>query len=130
MPNLDELTHDMDFTIGGETFHVHDVAPDVLMTLESVQADEVKNEDGEAKDTVEESVMDRIDTQILAFLNGDADSVERWRALRARTENVVPLWKIIEMRELLWATQSERPTMPPSLSVAGRGKTAPTSRGA
>ena len=125
MPNLDELSHDMDFTIGGETFHVHDVNPDVLMTLEAVQADEIP-ENGQP----EETVMDRIDKQILAFLNGDPDAVTRYKALRARKENVVPLWKIVQMRELLWETQSERPTNLPSPSAAGPGRTAPTSRGA
>jgi hypothetical protein len=122
MPNLDELTHDMSFTIGGETFLVHDVSPDVLMTMESDT--EAETSDDAA---TQQNAMERVDEQILAFLNGDADSTERWKALRARKENVVPLWKILEFRRQLWETQSERPTTPPSLSVAGRGRTAPTS---
>lgn len=125
MPNLDELTHDMSFTVGGETFIVHDVPPDVLMTMES-DTDAEESED----EAVQKSAMERVDEQILAFLNGDEESVRRYRDLRGRTENVVPLWKILEFRRLLWETQSERPTMPPSPSVAGRGRTAPTSRAA
>ncbi len=125
MPNLDDLTHDMSFTVGGETFIVHDVPPDVLMTMESDTEAETSKDEEEQK-----SAMERVDEQILAFLNGDEESVRRYRDLRARTENVVPLWKILEFRRLLWETQSERPTMPPSLSVAGRGRTAPTSTAA
>ena len=125
MPNLDELTHDMSFTVGGETFIVHDVPPDVLMTMESDTEAETSKDEEEQK-----SAMERVDEQILAFLNGDEESVRRYRDLRGRTENVVPLWKILEFRRLLWETQSERPTMPPSLSVAGRGRTAPTSTAA
>lgn len=125
MPNLDELTHDMSFTVGGETFIVHDVPPDVLMTMES-DTDAETSED----DAVQKSAMERVDEQILAFLNGDEESVRRYRDLRSRTEEPVPLWKILEFRRLLWETQSERPTNPPLPSVAGRGPTARTSRAA
>lgn len=121
MPNLDELSHEMEFIIGGETFIVHDVPPDVLMTMES-------DEEGEEKE--EKSALQQVDDQILAFLNGDTAQVERYKALRARTENVVPLWKLLEFRRLLWETQSSRPTIPPSPSVAGRGKTVRTSEAA
>ena len=73
--------------------------------------------------------MEVIDEQILLFLNGDADATARWKALRARKapEKVVPLWKILEFRRQLWETQSDRPTNPPSTSVAGRGRSAVTS---
>jgi len=121
MPNLDELTHEMDFTIGGEKFIVHDVSPDVLMTMES-------DEEGEAAE--ERGAMERVDEQITMFLNGDKEQVERYKALRTRTENVVPLWKILEFRRLLWETQSNRPTNEPSGSATGRGKTARTSEAA
>ncbi len=125
MPNLDELTHDMSFTIGGETFVVHDVSPDVLMTMESDTEAETSEDEEE-----QQSAMERVDEQILAFLNGDEESVRRWKDLRTRTENVVPLWKILEFRRLLWETQSERPTTQPSPSAAGRGRTVPSSGGA
>lgn len=126
MPNLDELSHDMSFTIGGETFIVHDVSPDVLLTME--EGDEEEPAEGEADDG--SGTMKRIDDQILMFLNGDEDSVRRWKALRGRTENIVPLWKLLEFRRLLWETQSARPTNPPAPSVAGRGRIAPTSEAA
>lgn len=123
MPNLDELTHDMSFTIGGETFIVHDVSPDVLMTMEEV----VEPEEGEQE---EKGALERVDEQIIAFLNGDKEQVDRYTALRARTENVVPLWKLLEFRRLLWETQSNRPTNEPSGSASGRGRTVRTSEAA
>ncbi len=125
MPNLDELTHDMKFTIGGETFLVHDVPPDVLMTMESDTSAETSEDEG-----VQQTAMQRVDEQILAFLNGDEESTKRYRDLRARTTDPVPLWKILEFRRLLWETQSERPTNLPSPSAGGPGRTAPTSRAA
>jgi hypothetical protein len=121
MPNLDELSHEMEFTIGGETFIVHDVSPDVLMAMES-------DEEGEAAE--EKSALQQVDEQIISFLNGDQAQVEKYKAMRARTENVVPLWKLLEFRRLLWETQSNRPTEQPSPSVAGRGRTARTSEAA
>ena len=63
MPNLDDLAHDMSFTLGGETFLVHDVSPDLLMTMESDTAPE-ESED----EDVQQSAMERVDEQILAFL--------------------------------------------------------------
>jgi hypothetical protein len=118
MPNLDELSHDMSFIIGGETFTVHDVSPDVLMTME-------RDEEGEAAE--DKGAMERVDEQIVMFLNGDQEQVARYKALRARDVNPVPLWKILEFRRLLWETQSNRPTEQPSASAVGRGRTAPTS---
>ena len=125
MPNLDEVAHDMSFTIGGETFLVHDVQPDVLMTMESDADAETSQDEG-----VQKTAMQRVDEQILAFLNGDEESVKRWNQLRARTTDPVPLWKVLEFRRLLWETQSERPTNLPSPSVGGPGRTVPTSRAA
>lgn len=133
MPNIDELSHDMTFTIGGETFVIHDVSPDVLMTTEAEESQDGGEGEGEGEEGAREgkSSMERIDEQILLFLNGDDGAVARWKALRARkqgdTPGPVPLWKILEFRRLLWETQSDRPTTPPSTSVAGRGKSAPTS---
>ena len=128
MPNLDELSHDMDFTIGGETFKVHDVAPDVLLAMEQTQ--EAEAEEGEEKPE-QKPILERLDEQILVFLEGDEDAVGRWKSLRARTgKEAVPLWKILEFRNMLWETQSGRPTeTPSSASDAGRGRTAVSLRG-
>lgn len=120
MPNLDELSHDMSFTIGGEVFHIHDVPPSVLQSWD----DEPEDSKGD--------VLASMDKHIIAFLNGDADAVTRYKNLRARkaNENPVPAWKVVEFHNLLVETQTRRPTEVPSPSVPGRGPTAPTSGGA
>lgn len=117
MPNLDELTHDMTFTIGGEKFVIHDVPPSVLQAWDDEP--EVTNGD----------VLAPFDKHVIAFLEGDPDAVSRYKALRARkvNENPVPAWKVVEFHNLLVETQTRRPTTPPSPSAPGRGQTAPTS---
>lgn len=125
MPNLDELSHDMTFTVGGETFVVHDVPPEILMAMENADEEESEKDPSEQK-----TPLERVDEQILMFLNGDQDQVNRYRALRERKEDPVPLWKLLAFRTALWETQSDRPTNPPSPSAAGRGKTVRSSEGA
>lgn len=125
MPNLDEFSHDMSFTIGGETFIVHDVVPEILMEMENADVEESGKEGDERK-----TPLERVDEQILMFLNGDQEQVARYKALRERTESPVPLWKLLAFRNSLWETQSDRPTNPPAPSAAGRGKTARSSEGA
>lgn len=120
MPNLDELSHAMEFTIGGETFIIHDVAPEVLAQWED---DEANNPVTGLK------ALERADEQVLAFLNGDEESVKRWKALRTRKKDIVPMWKIGEFLRELVETQTGRPTNPPSPSDAGRGKSGRTSGG-
>lgn len=124
--NLDEATHEMSFTIGGETFVVQDVPPEELFGPDAEEEEEGKNGDPKP----EKGVLEMLDEQILVFLNEEDE--ERYLALRARKrgENPVPFWKLREFRDLLWETQSDRPTNPPTPSVAGRGRTARTSEGA
>lgn len=118
MPNLDELTHDMTFTVGGETFIAHDVHPEVLIEFDK---------DPEKEETEEETLA-RMDRQILGFLNGDPEAVKRYKKIRAKTyKPPVPAWKIIEFRNLLMESQTARPTTPPTPSAPGPGKTARTS---
>lgn len=125
MPNLDELSHDMSFTIGGETFIVHDIAPEILMAMEDADAEESAKDPEERK-----TPLERVDEQILMFLNGDEEQVTKYKALRARESDPVPLWKLLAFRSALWETQSDRPTNQPSPSVAGRGRTARSSEAA
>lgn len=125
MPNLDELSHDMSFTIGGETFVVHNVPPEILMEMETADEAESEKPPEERK-----SPLERVDEQILMFLNGDEDQVKKYKSLRERTDDPVPLWKLLAFRSALWETQSDRPTNQPSPSVAGRGRTVRSSEGA
>lgn len=101
MRNLDELSHDMEFTIGGEVFVVHNIDPSVI-------------EKWEAQET-EESLIAQLDERIQTFLAGDQDAIKRWKALRARKgADIVPAWKLIEFHNQLMETQTGRPTPPPS----------------
>jgi hypothetical protein len=124
MPNIDELSHEMTFTIGGETFEIHDVHPDVL-----------KEWDAEKDPESDEEVLKQLDRQIEAFLAGPSqngsravpEGVKRWRTLRARKDEPIPAWKIVEFHRQLIQTQTRRPTEKPSPSGSGRGPTAASS---
>ena len=101
MPNLDELTHDMTFTVGGETFEVHNIDPSIIEAWEAEES--------------EDSLIAQLDKRILSFLAGDPDAVKRWKALRARKgKDIVPAWKLIEFHNQLMETQTGRPTPQPS----------------
>lgn len=116
MPNIDELAHDHKFTVGGETFEVHDVHPSVILAIQKAEMP-----------AEEEEQLKQLDKQIESFLNGDPEAVKRWRALRKRTTDPLPIWKIVEFNQQLVETQYRRPTGTPSPSVSGPGQTAPSS---
>lgn len=113
-----DVEQDLSFTIGGETFKMRFVRPEVLAKWEDEPLEE-KSED----------VLKRQDLRIIEFLEGD-DATERWTKLRARETNAVPLVKINELLRWMVEVQTSRPTNPPSPSVAGRGRTAPSSKAA
>jgi hypothetical protein len=130
MPNYDEVSHDMSFTLGGETFVVHDVSADILEKWEVEEAEAIEAvASGEAdKNGHKETTMQRIDRHILLFMEGDAESAKRYRALRARKgKDAVPAWKFVAFHNDLYETQSGRPTKSPSPSAPGRGATAVSS---
>lgn len=121
MPNIDDLSHDMTYTIQGETFKFGNVHPDVLKALD----------EGPAASTDEE-ILAQLDKRIETFLAGTSsangsravpEEVKRWRKLRARKDDPVPAWKIIAFDEYLVETQTRRPTEQPSPSAPGRGRT-------
>lgn len=122
--NIDELSHDMTFTIGGETFEVVNVHPDVLKALDELPTA-----------TTDEEILKQLDQRIETFLAGTStngsravpEQVKRWRKLRARKVDPVPAWKIIEFDQRLVETQTRRPTEQPSPSAPGRGQTAASS---
>lgn len=124
MQNIDELSHDMTFTVGGETFEAVNIHPDVLKVFDS-----------EPEANTDEEILAQMDRQIEAFLappstNGSRavpEQVKKWRKLRARKEDPVPAWAVIEFRHRLIETQTRRPTNPPAPSGSGRGPTAASS---
>lgn len=134
MPNYDELTHDMTFTLGGEVFEVHDVNPDIIEKWEADEAADLEAARAEAagekteNGKVPESAMQRVDRHILEFMAGEPDMIKRYKALRARKgKDAVPAWKFVAFHNDLYDTQSGRPPTQPELSVVGAGKTARTS---
>lgn len=125
MKNFDELREsDLEFVLGGETFRMKYVRPEVLAEWE----DEEEPETETAAERIE-----RVDNRIIGFLdsssNGDGkDSVTRYRELRAREENPVSLGQLRAVVVWMMETQTARPTEQPSALAGGRGKTAATSR--
>ena len=111
-----DVEQDLSFTIGGETFKMRFVRPEVLAKWEDEPLED-KSED----------VLKRQDARIIEFLDGE-DSAERWTKLRERETNAVPLVKINELLRWMVEVQTSRPTNLPSPLVAGRGKTAPSSK--
>lgn len=119
MRNFDEdLDQDLGFQIGGESYRMRYVRPEVLASWEDEPLEE-KSED----------VLKRQDMRIVQFLETE-DMRKRWMALRAREEDALPLVKLNELLRWMVEVQTSRPTNPPSPLVAGRGKTAPSSKAA
>jgi hypothetical protein len=114
----DMLATDREFTVGGETFHWRDVRPEVLTEFEP-------SENGGADDS---HVWRMMDDQILLFIA--ADEHERWRALRVRDDQPVTIAQLNAVLLWLMEEQTGRPTVQPSPSVVGRGRTAATSKDA
>jgi hypothetical protein len=112
-----ELSEDLDFIVGGETFKMKYVRPEVLAAWE----------DEEAADK-SEGALKQMDERIKLFLDDSNGALERWDKLRAREDNPVSMGQINDL--LLWMVevQSGRPTIQPSPSVAGRGRTAVSSK--
>lgn len=114
-----DLSEDLEFKVGGETFKMKYVRPEVLAAWE----DEVAaDKSGEA--------LQQMDSRIKLFLDDSDDAIGRWDKLRAREENPVSMGQINDL--LLWMVevQSGRPTIPPSPSVTGRGRTVASSKAA
>jgi len=112
-----DLSEDLAFVIGGESFKMKYVRPEVLAAWED---EEVVQKSEEA--------LKQMDDRIKLFLDNSNGALERWDALRARDDNPVSMGQINDL--LLWMVevQSGRPTIPPSPSATGRGKTAASSK--
>lgn len=111
------LSQDREFKVQDQTFTWRDVRPEVLSSFTI----DTNGDDPNA-------VWDLMDKQILLFL--PAEDQERWKELRAREDAPVTIGQINAVLTWLMEEQTGRPTEPPSPSVPGRGKTAPSSKGA
>lgn len=116
--NFDEdLSEDLEFVVGGETFKMKYVRPEVLAAWEDEETSEKS-----------EGALKQMDARIKLFLDGTNGAHKRWDDIRARDDNPVSMGQINDI--LLWMVevQSGRPTIQPSPSVIGRGKTVASSK--
>lgn len=114
--NFDEqFQDDMQFIVGGETFTMQWVRPEVLAQWEDEEAAETE------EPVSAQAAVERMDQRVMSFLiPADRD---RWKALRAREENAVPFSQLRTVVRWMVERQSERPTTAPSPSAGGRGRT-------
>lgn len=117
MKNFDDmLPQDREFTVGGETFHWRDVRPEVLTSFEPSEGDD------------DNAAWRLMDDQILLFI--EAAEHEAWKALRAREDRPVTIAQLNAILLWLMEEQTGRPTVTPSPSAVGRGRTAAISKAA
>lgn len=112
-----DLSQDLEFKIGGEVFKMKYVRPEVLASWEDEQAADKSTD-----------ALEQMDSRIKLFLDASNGALERWDTLRDREDNPVSMGQINDL--LLWMVevQSGRPTIQPSPSVTGRGRTAASSK--
>ena len=112
-----DKSEDLEFVVAGENFKMKYVRPEVLAAWED-EEDANKSEDA----------LKQMDARIKLFLDDANGALERWDKLRAREDNPVTMGQINDI--LLWMVevQSGRPTIVPSPSATGRGKTAASSK--
>jgi hypothetical protein len=114
-----DLEQDLSFKIRNETFKMRYVRPEILQSWEN------ENIEGAA----EADALKVLDERIVFFLDQNGDSAGRWDALRKRDDDPVTLGQLTELVTWMVEVQSGRPTLPPSPSGSGRGKTAASSKG-
>ncbi len=121
--NFDELREkkDLAFVIGGETFALH-LLPLPMIGVWTEREEKVKTDDTEG---FTQMCIDRV-----------ADAVDdgngagaRWREL-CKSDKAPSYGELLELARWAWEAQSDLPTMEPSPSQPGRGKTAVSSQGA
>ena len=117
MQDFDQEKPDLEFKIGGETFVAKRVRPEVLAAWES---------DDPNADSA--TALKMLDERVVAFLeNGDH---ERWTELRKREQDPVTMGQLNALLTWLLEASSDLPTMQPSPSDVGPGKTAASSKDA
>jgi hypothetical protein len=111
-----DIQQDLDFQIGGETFHMKTVRPEVLASWEDAPIPENSAD-----------ALKVLDERLLIFLDNGNGQHERWKALREREDNALSMGQLRAVLEWMVEVQSTLPTEPPSPSARGRGKTATSS---
>jgi hypothetical protein len=110
-----DRTDDLKFEIGGETFQMHTVRPEVIDSWPKKTP----------SDQTYLQALGLIDGQIKEFLS--ADDHPRWDALRARETDAVTFAQMNDVLTWMVEVQTGRPTQPPSPSADSPGTTEPSS---
>lgn len=119
MKNFDESrkhdhvpVEDRTFVIGGEVFVAkEDVHPSVLTAFDRLE------------DANVETTLAVIDETILSMVEPTDNAAERYRAVRARTDDPIKLDVMVELARWLVEMQTGRPTGQPSASAPGPTRT-------
>lgn len=125
---MKDFTHagkDREFTINGYVFNWHDVRPEVLTELGNSLTEESNN--GAKSDPDPNLAWKIADRQIMLFI--EADQHERWIELRERDKDPVTIGQLNAIVQWLMEEQTGLPTVQPSSSGTGRGRTATSSKG-
>jgi hypothetical protein len=113
----DKATQNHTFKVAGETFKWHNVRPEILFDL-----GEALGKEGAP------TGADALDAQVIIFL--PEEEKDHWKTLREREENPVTVKQLNEIVEWLVSEQTGRPTVTPSPSAPGPGRTAASSKAA
>ena len=115
----DALEQDREFEFGGELFKYRYVHWSILTEI-------VDGSNSNGKEpTATENVQEIVDS-IPKFIEPDGD--KRIHEMLSSKDKPVPIGQVNALYEWLLEVTSGRPTVPPSPSEVGRGKTAPSSK--
>ena len=121
---------DREFEIGGETFKWRELPFDEFKNLiemeeefqrKVAEARAAQAEEGKAADSGVNVGLDFLIKRITFFLDPEADSHRRFKALLKRKENPVPHYQIDDLHGWLWEQVSGHPPTKQEISSNGGG---------
>jgi len=118
----DALEQDREFEFGGELFKFQYVHWTVLTAIVDGTGDNGR------EPTATQNVQEIVDS-IPKFIDPENEGDKRMHALLSSTDKPVPIGQVNALYEWLLEVTSGRPTVPPSPSAPGPGRTAPSSKG-
>lgn len=117
----DALAQDREFEFAGELFKFQYVHWSVLTAIVDGGRDNGK------EPTATENVQEIVDA-IPSFIDPENEGDKRMLSLLSSKDKPVPIGQVNALYEWLLEVTSGRPTVPPSPSEVGPGKTAPSSK--
>jgi hypothetical protein len=121
--NYDEMrdAEDRSFIIRGETFTLRRLKPEAMGRITEI-------EEKFANATTFEEVTAINEERLMLFIDDANGAADRWAALRAKEDDPITYGEITDLSQWVVSQVTGLPTMPPSPSEAGRGKTAASSK--